>query len=104
MKTNSMKHITHLEHVEDLVLTGDLSVLEALYNPDHISVKVDGAPSLVFGTHPENGKFFVGTKSVFNKKKIKICYSIDDIHSLYNCETHSSLIEVLCNCYNNLPR
>ena len=104
MKTTQPMQNKHLDHCEDLILTGDLSVLDALYNPEHISVKIDGAPAVVWGTHPENGEFFVGTKSVFNKKKIKICYSIDDIHSLYDSKTHSSLIEVLCNCYHNLPR
>ena len=89
-----MKNL-HLEHPEDLILEGHFSVFGILYGNAHISLKIDGAPSIVFGTNPENGKFFVGTKSVFNKKKIKICYKVADIEELYNKVTHGSLIEVL---------
>jgi hypothetical protein len=73
---------THLEHPEDSILTGDLSVLDWFSNQsvkDKVSVKIDGAPAIVWGTDPETGKFFVGTKSVFNKVKIKINYSHEDI-------------------------
>ena len=61
-----MKNL-HLEHPEDTILTGDLSVLDAFSNRMHnsYSVKIDGSPAIVWGTNPENGKFFVGTKSVF---------------------------------------
>ena len=62
---------THLEHPEDTILNGDLSVLNWFTADSNISAKIDGAPAIVWGTHP-NGKFFVGTKSVFNKIKIKI--------------------------------
>ena len=96
--------LTHLEHPEDTILTGDLSVFDLLYERDSsITVKMDGAPSIVWGTNPENGKWFVGTKSVFNKKKIKICYEIDDIFRLYSTDTHAELVEILCACYLNLP-
>ena len=44
----------------------------------NVTVKWDGAPAVFVGTNPENGKFFVGTKSVFNKNP-KINYSISDI-------------------------
>jgi len=96
--------LTHLEHPEDTILTGDLSVFDLMYERDsNISVKIDGCPGIVWGTNPENGKWFVGTKSVFNKKKIKICYEVEDIFSLYSVDTHAELIEVLCACYLNLP-
>ena len=94
----------HLEHPEDCILTGDLSVLDWFVNPGTLSVKIDGAPAIVFGTNPENGKFFVGTKSVFNKKKIKICYTQEDVFALYDEATHASLIEILCACLKYLPR
>ncbi len=42
------------------------------------TVKWDGAPAIVCGKNPENGKFFVGSKSVFNKTP-KINYTIADI-------------------------
>ena len=71
---------THLEHPEDTILTGDLSVIDDLYSrPNHISLKMDGAPAVVWGTF--KGKFFVCTKSAFNKNKIKLCYSVEDIHT-----------------------
>jgi hypothetical protein len=70
---------THLQHPEDSILTGDLSVLDWFVNPGHLSVKIDGAPAIVFGTNPATGKFFVGTKSVFNKVKIKINHSHEEI-------------------------
>ena len=50
--------MTHIEHPEDLVLTGDLSVFDMLYDTATISMKMDGM-SLVWGTNPANGKFFV---------------------------------------------
>ena len=95
---------THLEHAEDSILTGDLSVLDWFVTPGTLSVKIDGAPAIVFGTNPANGKFFVGTKSVFNKVKIKICYSQEDVFALYDETTHASLIEILCACLKYLPR
>ena len=69
---------THIEHPEDSILTGDLSVLDWFLAESHLSVKIDGAPAIVWGTDPATGTFFVGTKSVFNKKKIKINHSHQD--------------------------
>ena len=75
----------HLEHIEDHVLTGRQGALDAIKFLDtkqsQVSVKYDGAPAIVYGTNPENGKFFVGTKSVFNKRRIKINYTHTDIES-----------------------
>jgi hypothetical protein len=48
-----------------------------------ITVKWDGAPAVFAGTNPENGKFFVASKSLFNKTP-KINYTnadIDENHS-----------------------
>lgn len=92
----------HLDHPEDRILTGDLSVLDWFAAVSDVSVKMDGAPAIVWGTNPENGKFFVGTKSVFNKKKIKICYTHEDIFDLYS--EQESLAEVLSTCLDFLPR
>ena len=44
----------------------------------NITVKWDGAPAIICGINPENGKFFVGTKSVFNVTP-KINYTVRDI-------------------------
>ena len=71
-----MKNL-HIEHPEDTILTGDLSVLDAFTDGmnNSYSVKIDGSPAIVWGTNPENGKFFVGTKSVFNKRTPKVNYT-----------------------------
>ena len=98
-----MKNL-HLEHPEDMILEGNVKVFDALYETAHLSLKIDGAPAVVFGTHPENGKFFVGTKSVFNKKKDMICYSVEDVFKKYDRQTHDSLIRVLVNCILYLPK
>ena len=95
--------LTHIEHPEDTILTGDLSVLDAFSNRMHnsYSVKIDGSPAIVWGTNPENGKFFVGTKSVFNKVRPKINYSVEDI-----CNNHPDvgLQSILIRCFHCLPR
>ena len=44
----------------------------------NMTVKWDGALPIIYGINPENGKFFVGTKSVFNKTP-KINYTTSDI-------------------------
>jgi len=69
----------HLEHPEDCVISGDLNVLNWFTANSNISAKIDGSPAIVWGTNPSNNKFFVGTKSVFNKKLIKINHNHRDI-------------------------
>ena len=84
---------THLEHLEDDIINrgavgGDnaLNFLKSVRNmlagttgsKTNITVKWDGAPAIICGINPENGKFFVGTKSVFNKNP-KINYTVADI-------------------------
>ena len=69
----------HIEHPEDTILTGDPGFFAALNETPNLSVKIDGAPAIVWGTNPANGRFFVGTKSVFNKVKIKINHSHAEI-------------------------
>lgn len=92
----------HLEHPEDSILNGDLSVLDWFTAGGNLSVKIDGAPAIVWGTDPSTGDFFVGTKSVFNKKKIKICYTEADVFALYG--EQPALVEILCACLKYLPR
>jgi hypothetical protein len=65
-----------------------------------MSVKIDGAPAVVFGTNPANGKFFVGTKSVFNKVKIKINHSHEEIDANHQGE----VARILHACFDYLPR
>lgn len=93
--------LTHIEHPEDTILTGDLSVLDTLYDVGHISMKMDGT-SLVWGTNPLNGKFFVCTKAAFNKKKIRLCYTTEDIFTHFGHQIE--LVDVLSNCLKYLPR
>jgi len=88
-----------MEHPEDLVLSGDLSVLNWFTADSKISVKIDGSPAIVWGTNPATGNFFVGTKSVFNKVKIMINESHEDIDT-----NHSGKVaRILHECYDNLP-
>jgi hypothetical protein len=83
----------HLEHIEEEVLnrgvagTRDaINFLRSLRdmlagNSDgkvNITTKWDGAPAVFAGTNPENGKFFVATKGIFNKDA-KLNYTDEDI-------------------------
>lgn len=83
----------HLEHIEDEPFTNGvdgikkaISFLNSLRDmlsghsksPINLSTKFDGSPSIFAGINPENGKFFVGTKSIFNTSS-KINYTEDDI-------------------------
>ena len=93
----------HLEHPEDCILTGDLSVLDWFHESESfISVKMDGAPAIVWGTNPENGKFFVCTKAAFNKKKIRLCYTEDDIFEHFGGQPR--VTQILIFCLDFLPR
>lgn len=87
---------THLEHLEDNILNdgsqggreaiaflrslGDM--LERGGAETRVTVKWDGAPAIICGIDPSNGKFFVGTKSVFNKTP-KVSYSEADVDKYY---------------------
>ena len=84
--------LKHLEHPEDHpIKAGEAgfhhafntmkTTAETLQGQDtgtKLMTKYDGAPSVVFGHHPETGKFFVASKSAFNKNP-KINYSEADI-------------------------
>jgi len=88
----------HMEHLEDEVLNhgvegtrGAINFLRGLRDmlaghsdaPVNVTVKWDGAPAVFAGYNPENDRFFVGSKGVFNKNA-KINYTeadIDDNHS-----------------------
>mgnify|MGYP001320994795 FL=1 len=91
---------THLEHIEDIVITdgyeGGKAVLEYFRGllltlkgtsseAMSVSVKWDGAPAVVCGINPDNGRFFVGTKSVF-AQKAKINYTKKDIAKNHGTE------------------
>ena len=89
---------THLEHLEDNILNGGseggkeaVAFLRSLGKmldqggaDARVTVKWDGAPAVICGTNPDNGRFFVGTKSVFNKVDPKIIYSEEDVDRMYS--------------------
>ena len=95
----SMKN-THLEHLEDNILNagsaGGMETVVFLENFGNmltgkkseltISTKWDGAPAIICGRDPVNQRFFVGTKSVFNKVNPKVCYDDTDIDRYYQAE------------------
>ena len=91
--------LLHIEHIEDTVLKGDLSALELLESGSNLSAKIDGSPSIVWGTDPADNLFFVGTKSVFNKKLVKRCKSYSDVNKFYDGE----LADILTQCFRYLP-
>lgn len=108
------KKLTHLSHPEDHVFRGheDIGVaaqhLEDVHNAllgkkttTHISTKFDGAPSIMFGVHPETKKFFVATKSAFAKQP-KINYTPEDIEQ--NHGHAPGLVEKLKQALEHLPK
>ena len=88
----------HIEHPEDSVLNGDLRVLDWFLQSDNISPKIDGSPAIVWGINPANGKYFVGTKSVFNKKLIKINHD----HREIDRNHQGKVADILHKCFDNL--
>ena len=84
---------THLEHLEDDIInrgsSGGVNAINFLKSVRDMlagnsgakintTVKWDGAPAIICGVNPENGKFFVGSKSIFNVTP-KINYTTADI-------------------------
>ncbi len=87
--------LKHLEHLEDEMLNygvkgckkivGDLREIREMLGcggTGYLQTKWDGAPSIVCGKDPQNGLFFVGKKSVFNKKP-ELCYGELDVDDYY---------------------
>jgi nicotinic acid mononucleotide adenylyltransferase len=84
----------HLEHLEDELINfgygGYVASRDLIQNfitelggrPSGnvtVTTKWDGAPAIVCGIDPESKQFFVGTKSVFNKKEPKVNFTDADI-------------------------
>ena len=90
----------HIEHPEDSILNGDLSVLNWFTANSNVTVKIDGSPAIVWGRNPSTGNFFVGTKSVFNKIKIKI----NESHHQNDNKHQGEVAEILHHCFDYLPR
>jgi len=70
-KQRAFQAIQFIESLTDMLQGSSKSKL-------NVTRKWDGAPAIFVGVNPENGKFFVGTKSVFNKTP-KINYTNADI-------------------------
>jgi hypothetical protein len=85
--------LQHLTHLEELILTSKMQglnlaieFLKQLWstlkgNTDSktfVSIKFDGAPSVIAGYNPQDKKFFVSTKSIGNVNP-KINYSPEDV-------------------------
>ncbi len=100
----------HLEHLEDSLFNeGSAGVEDALRfceslidmlsgaskSRTNVTVKWDGAPAVFAGINPDNGKFFVGTKSVFNSKTPKINYTAADIKKNHEGGLQDKLLSAL---------
>lgn len=109
------QHLTHLEHPEDLIVdhgkAGFKHAVDSLkdvheklqggFNGTRITEKYDGSPSIVFGHDPKSGKFFVATKSAFNKDP-KINYTDADIEK--NHGHAPGLVDKLKEALKHLPK
>ena len=84
--------LKHIHHAEDRPLIHGHSGFEHAHaallkahehmksghNSSNLTMKYDGSPAVVFGHHPKTGKFFVASKSAFNKNP-KINHTHADI-------------------------
>lgn len=109
------KKLKHLEHPEDLHFSsGEEGLTHAFHalrsahehlkggqSDASVSVKHDGSPSVVFGHHPETGRFFVASKSAFNKNP-KLNYTHNDIEK--NHGHAPGLVDKLKHALNHLPK
>lgn len=109
------RQIKHLTHIEDRPLQKgskgfEHSMKSLSAAAEHIkqgkktselTTKYDGSPAIVYGHHPSNGKFFVASKSAFNKTP-KINYSEDDIEA--NHGHAPGLVEKLKYALKHLPK
>lgn len=98
----------HLEHLEDNVLNfgvkgarDAINFLQSLRDmlaghsesKVNVTTKWDGAPAVFCGINPDNGKFFVGTKGVFNANP-KLNYTDDDIDNNHPGEGLNAKLKV----------
>lgn len=109
------RQIKHLTHVEDRALqTGEKgakhSISSLVSAAQHIqsgkksselTTKYDGSPAIVYGHHPSTGKFFVASKSAFNKTP-KINYTPADIEK--NHGHAPGLVNKLKQALKHLPK
>ncbi len=107
-----LKHITHAEdrplmHGHDGfehavgALEKAHAQIKSGQQSSNLTMKYDGSPSLVFGHHPKTGKFFVATKSAFNKDP-KINHTDKDIER--NHGHAPGLVKTLKHALKHLPK
>jgi len=110
---------THLEHLEDDIfnsgpsgVTNSINFLKSLrdmltegdgQSAMKVTTKWDGAPAVICGRNPQDGRFFVGTKSVFNKTDPKIVYSEADADRIYPGSTVGSILKECLQRLSTLP-
>jgi len=107
---------THLEHLEDLIFnqgyqgaTSAIDYVESLRkmladgtgSTASVTVKWDGSPAVFCGIDPQDGRFFVGTKSIFAKEP-KLCKTAKNIQKYY--EDKPELAEKLYQALKHLPK
>lgn len=107
---------THLEHLEDLIFnqgyegaTSAIDYVESLRkmladgtgSTASVTVKWDGSPAIFCGIDPQDGRFFVGTKSIFAKEP-KLCKTAKNIQKYY--EDKPELAEKLYQALKHLPK
>lgn len=109
---NQLTHITHaedrplihghegFEHAHAALMHAHEHIKAKRQN-SNLTMKYDGSPSLVFGHHPKNGKFFVATKSAFNKNP-KINHTNADIER--NHGHAPGLVSKLKSALKHLPK
>jgi hypothetical protein len=98
----------HLEHIEDEVLNRGVAGARDAINflrslrdmlaghsdsKVNLTTKWDGAPAIFCGINPDNGKFFVGTKGVFNANP-KLNYTEEDIDNNHPSEGLNAKLKV----------
>jgi len=98
----------HLEHIEDEILNRGvagardaINFLQALRDmlaghsqtKVNVTTKWDGSPAIFCGVNPDNNKFFVGTKGVFNANA-KLNYTDDDIDTNHPGEGLNAKLKV----------
>ena len=96
------------EHIEDEVLNNGVAGTRAAINflqslrdmlaghsetKVNVTTKWDGAPAVFCGINPENGKFFVATKGIFNKNA-KLNYTDADIDANHASEGLNAKLKV----------
>lgn len=107
-----LKHITHaedrplfhghegFEHAHGALMQAHEHIKSGAHN-SNLTMKYDGSPSVVFGHHPKTGKFFVASKSAFNKNP-KLNYTKADIEK--NHGHAPGLVDKLSHALQHLPK